>query len=60
VPRKIGTNWFIPAFVKSRFGESGSRLEEETTVCCLLRKNSRKEARISAEVMGRERMRDEG
>jgi hypothetical protein len=41
----------MPALVKSRFGESGSRLEEGTTVCCLPRKNSRKEERISAEVM---------
>ena len=30
VPRKSGTNWFIPAFVKSRLGESGKRLEEAT------------------------------
>jgi hypothetical protein len=22
-PRKMGTNWFMPALVKSRFGESG-------------------------------------
>lgn len=51
VPRKIGTNWFIPAFVKRRLGESGSRLEEETMECCLLRKKSRNERRISVEVM---------
>src|SRR5436309_14940740 len=50
-PRKIGTNWFIPAFVKSRFGASGSRDEDGTMVCCFSRKKSRKDCRICAEVM---------
>ena len=31
-PRKIGTNWFMPALVKRRFGESGMRLEDGTMV----------------------------
>ena len=46
-PRKIGTNWFIPALVKSRFGESGMRLDEGTTVWAFSRKKSRKLWRIS-------------
>src|SRR5947207_16006776 len=50
-PRKIGTNWFIPAFVKSRFGESGSSDAEGTMLCCFSRKKSRKDWRISAAVM---------
>jgi len=50
-PRKIGTNWFIPAFVKSRFGASGSSDEEGTIVCFFSRKKSRKDWRILAEVM---------
>src|SRR5947207_1073757 len=50
-PRKIGTNWFIPAFVKSRFGESGKREAEGTIVCPFSRKKSKKDWRISAEVM---------
>ena len=41
----------MPALVKSRFGESGIRLDEGTIVCCFSRKNSRKEVRISALVM---------
>ena len=40
-PRKMGTNWFMPALVKSRFGESGIRLDEGTMVCCFSRKKSR-------------------
>ena len=32
----------MPALVKSRFGESGSRLEDGTIVCCFSRKKSRK------------------
>jgi hypothetical protein len=43
----MGTNWFIPALVKSRFGESGWRLEEGTTVWSFSRKKSRKLWRIS-------------
>ena len=49
----MGTNWFMPALVKSRFGESGIKLDEGTIVCCFSRKNSRKELRISALVMQR-------
>src|SRR5438105_10569581 len=50
-PRKIGTNWFIPAFVKSRFGESGSSDADGTIVCAFSRKESKNDCRISAEVM---------
>src|SRR5881396_1649015 len=50
-PRKIGTNWFIPALVKSRLGASGSSDDDGTMVCCFSRKKSRKDCRISAEVM---------
>src|SRR5947199_5956176 len=50
-PRKMGTNWFMPALVKSRFGESGSRLDEGTMVWSLDRKKSRKDWRIWALVM---------
>src|SRR6185437_16509625 len=46
-PRKIGTNWFMPAFVNSRFGESGMRLEDGTMVCCFDLKKSRNDCRIS-------------
>src|SRR6185369_18042408 len=46
-PRKMGTNWFIPAFVKSRFGASGSRLDEGTMVCPFDLKKSRNDCRIS-------------
>jgi hypothetical protein len=31
-PRKIGTNWFIPALVNRRFGEVGIKLAEGTIV----------------------------
>src|SRR5438876_6506647 len=47
-PRKIGTNWFIPALVNRRFGESGSRLDEGTMVCLFDLKKSRKDWRIWA------------
>jgi hypothetical protein len=50
-PRKIGTNWFIPALVKSRFGASGSNDDDGTTVCFFSRKKSRNDSRICAEVM---------
>src|ERR1051325_2491862 len=50
-PRKIGTNWFIPAFVKSRLGESGKRDADGTMACCFSRKKSRKDWRISVEVI---------
>src|SRR5262245_31603516 len=52
-PRKIGTNWFMPALVKSRPGDSGSRGDDLTIVwpCCA--KKSRKLWRISAEVIFR-------
>src|SRR5579862_6099785 len=46
-PRKIGTNWFMPALVKSRFGASGIRLEEGTRVWPLDLKKSRNDCRIS-------------
>ncbi len=45
-PRKMGTNWFMPALVNSRFGESGIRLDEGTMVCCFDLKKSRKDWRI--------------
>src|SRR3954447_3244974 len=51
-PRKIGTNWFMPAFVKSRFGESGIKLDDGTMVCCFDLKKSRKDWRISELVIG--------
>src|SRR6476469_8090582 len=50
--RKIGTNWFIPAFVNSRLGASGSKGDDGTMVCCFSRKKSRHDCRISADVMG--------
>src|SRR2546426_12554571 len=50
-PRKIGTNWFMPALVKSRLGESGSKLEEGTMVCPFDLKKSKKDCRISALVI---------
>src|SRR5262245_43137723 len=50
-PRKIGTNWFIPALVKSKFGESGKSEPDGTIACCFSRKKSRKDWRISAEVI---------
>ena len=37
----MGTNWFMPAFVKSRFGESGMSELLGTMVCCFSRKKSR-------------------
>src|SRR5215217_873037 len=42
----------MPAFVKSRLGEFGRSEPEGTMVCCFSRKKSRKDCRISAEVMG--------
>src|SRR5579862_6718510 len=48
-PRKYGTNWFMPAFVKRRFGDPGSRLADGTMACPFSRKKSRKDFRISAE-----------
>src|SRR5437762_8914827 len=50
-PRKIGTNWFIPALVNSRLGESGSSDDDGTMVCCFSRKKSRKDWRSCADVM---------
>src|SRR5262245_10798274 len=47
-PRKMGTNWFMPAFVNRRFGESGMRLEDGTRVCCFDLKKSRTDWRIWA------------
>ena len=45
-PRKMGTNWFMPAFVKRRFGESGMSDELGTMVCFFSRKKSRNDWRI--------------
>src|SRR5437867_13416047 len=44
--KKMGTNWFMPAFVNRRLGESGRRLEEETMVCSFDLKKSRNDCRI--------------
>src|SRR5579864_6227987 len=41
----------MPAFVKSRFGASGIRGDDGTTVCFFSRKKSRNDWRIWAEVM---------
>ncbi len=49
----MGTNWFMPALVKSRFGESGMRLDEGTMVCCFDLKKSRNDWRIWADVIMR-------
>ena len=51
-PRKIGTNWFMPAFVNSRFGASGRSDDDGTMVCFFSRKKSRNDCRISVDVMG--------
>src|SRR5258707_14902664 len=50
-PRNMGTNWFMPALVNSRFGASGRRLDEGTMVCFLDLKKSRNDCRISLLVM---------
>src|SRR5258708_11169841 len=50
-PRKMGTNWFMPALVKSRLGESGSKLDEGTMVCPFDLKKSKNDCRISALVI---------
>ena len=47
----MGTNWFMPAFVNRRFGESGNKLEDGTMVCDFDLKKSRKSCRIR--VLGR-------
>ncbi|SPE56969.1 hypothetical protein SBV1_260065 [Verrucomicrobia bacterium] len=52
-PRKMGTNWFMPALVKSRLGESGSKLDEGTMVCPFDLKKSKNDWRISLLVMVR-------
>src|SRR6187401_3845386 len=52
-PRKMGTNWFMPALVKRRLGLSGMRLEEGTMVCCFDLKKSRNDWRISLLVIVR-------
>src|SRR5580658_4269424 len=52
--RKMGTNWFMPALVKSRPGESGIRLDEGTMVCPLDLKKSKNDCRISADVIPRQ------
>ena len=53
-PRKYGTNWFMPAFVKSRLGDVGIRDADGTSVCPFDLKNSRKLFLISAEFMGKQ------
>src|SRR5260370_42527962 len=50
-PRKIGTNWFMPALVKRRLGASGKRGDDGTIVCFFSRKKSKNDCRIWAEVM---------
>src|ERR1700685_291537 len=45
-PRKIGTNWFMPAFVNKRFGESGMSELDGTMVCDFDLKKSRNDWRI--------------
>src|SRR5437667_11665115 len=50
-PRKIGTNWFMPAFVNSKLGESGNKLEEGTIVCPFDLKKSKNDCRISVLVI---------
>src|SRR5688500_8074666 len=50
-PRKMGTNWFMPALVNSRFGLSGMSEEDGTIVCFCSRKKSRKDWRIWALVI---------
>src|SRR6187402_3107723 len=50
-PRKIGTNWFMPALVKRRLGASGKSDDDGTIACCFSRKKLRKLSRISAPVM---------
>src|SRR2546426_1848620 len=50
-PRKIGTNWFMPALVNSRFGASGKSGDDGTMVCPFDLKKSRKLWRISDEVI---------
>src|SRR5882757_9396168 len=59
-PRKIGTNWFMPALVKSKPGESGSKDDDGTIVCPCWAKKSRKDWRISAEVIAGKGARSEG
>jgi hypothetical protein len=47
----MGTNWFIPALVKSRFGEVGIKLAEGTIVWPFPRKNSKNPFLTSADFM---------
>src|SRR5512137_2524541 len=47
----MGTNWFMPALVNSRFGLSGMSEDEGTMVCCFDLKKSRNDWRISADVI---------
>src|SRR5437764_5852397 len=47
----MGTNWFMPALVKRRFGASGKSEEEGTMVCCFSRKKSRNDCLICADVI---------
>src|SRR5439155_11381527 len=50
-PRKMGTNWFMPALVNSKFGESGMSELDGTMVCCFDLKKSRNDWRISDDVI---------
>src|SRR5258708_33864335 len=50
-PKKIGTNWFMPALVKRRLGASGKSGDDGIIVCFFSRKNSRNDCLIWAEVM---------
>jgi hypothetical protein len=47
----MGTNWFIPALVKSKFGEVGIKLAEGTIVWPFPRKNSKNPFLTSADFM---------
>jgi hypothetical protein len=51
-PRKMGTNWFMPAFVNRRPGDVGRSDDDGTTVWPRFAKKSRKDWRISEEVIG--------
>jgi hypothetical protein len=47
----MGTNWFMPAFVNRRFGESGMSELDGTMVCSFDLKKSRNDWRISVLVI---------
>src|SRR6188768_4093858 len=50
-PRKMGTNWFMPALVNSRFGLSGINEDDGTMVCDFDLKKSRNDWRICDDVI---------